>query len=74
MDRGAWWATAHRVAKSQTQLSTQHSMYHIHLPMNTKVASMSYFVSLFSYFIWEDTFSYSISIRNERLISLKGSK
>ena len=20
MDRGAWWATAHRVAKSQTQL------------------------------------------------------
>ena len=21
MDRGAWWATAHRVAKSQTQLS-----------------------------------------------------
>ena len=22
MDRGAWWAIAHRVAKSQTQLST----------------------------------------------------
>ena len=22
MDRGAWWATVHRVAKSQTQLST----------------------------------------------------
>ena len=22
MDRGAWWATAHRVAKSWTQLST----------------------------------------------------
>ena len=21
MDRGAWWATVHRVAKSQTQLS-----------------------------------------------------
>ena len=23
MDRGAWWATVHRVAKSQTQLSDQ---------------------------------------------------
>ena len=23
MDRGAWWATAHGVAESQTQLSTQ---------------------------------------------------
>ena len=22
MDRGAWWATAHGVAKSQTQMST----------------------------------------------------
>ena len=26
MHRGAWWATAHRVAKSQTRLN-QHSMY-----------------------------------------------
>ena len=30
MDRGAWWATAHRVAKSQTGLkqlsTTQHSL------------------------------------------------
>ena len=25
MDRGAWWATVHRVAKSQTQLSAQHT-------------------------------------------------
>ena len=24
MDRGAWWATAHGVAKSQTQLSNFH--------------------------------------------------
>ena len=23
MDRGAWWATIHRVAKSQTQLSDE---------------------------------------------------
>ena len=23
MDRGAWWATVHRVAKSRTRLSTQ---------------------------------------------------
>ena len=25
MDRGAWWATAHGVAKSQTLLSTEHT-------------------------------------------------
>ena len=24
MDRGAWWATAHRVAKNQTQLNNLH--------------------------------------------------
>ena len=24
MDRGAWWATVHGVAKSQTQLSSHH--------------------------------------------------
>ena len=28
MDRGAWWATVHRVAKSQTHLSDQHSWKH----------------------------------------------
>ena len=26
MDRRAWWATVHRVAKSRTQLSTAHAM------------------------------------------------
>ena len=33
MDRGAWWATVHRVAKSQTQLkllSTQNTTEHIY--------------------------------------------
>ena len=25
MDRGGWWATVHEVAKSRTQLSTQHT-------------------------------------------------
>ena len=31
MDRGAWWATAHEVTKSQTQLSylAQHSTLYI---------------------------------------------
>ena len=29
MDRGAWWASIHGVAKSRTQLSNQHT--HIHL-------------------------------------------
>ena len=33
MDRGAWWATVHRVSKSQTRLkrlSTQNTTEHIH--------------------------------------------
>ena len=29
MNRGAWWATAHGVAKSQTQLSTAPSPLHV---------------------------------------------
>ena len=28
MDRGAWWATVHKVAKSQTRLSTHALIYH----------------------------------------------
>ena len=28
MDRGAWWATVHKVAKSQTRLSDRH--FHVH--------------------------------------------
>ena len=32
MDRGAWWATGHRIVKSQTQLSTaQHTINLINL-------------------------------------------
>ena len=32
MDRGAWWATVHRVAKSRTQLSDfTHSLYTVPL-------------------------------------------
>ena len=27
MDRGAWWATVHRVAESRTRLSDQHNTY-----------------------------------------------
>ena len=30
MDRGAWWATVHGVAKSQTQLSDFHTHTHTH--------------------------------------------
>ena len=29
MDRGAWWATVHGIAKSQTQLSNSHTQTHI---------------------------------------------
>ena len=30
MDRGAWWATVHGVAKSQTQLSAFTFTFHVH--------------------------------------------
>ena len=30
MERGVWWSTVHRVAKSQTQLSTESLHYLIH--------------------------------------------
>ena len=30
MDRGAWWAIVHAVAKSQTRLSDFHTLTHIH--------------------------------------------
>ena len=39
MDRGAWWATVHRVTKSWTQLSDQHSWkqprvsHHVDFPL-----------------------------------------
>ena len=32
MGRGVWWATAHRVAKSQTQLKRLNTHTHIHPP------------------------------------------
>ena len=28
VDRGAWWATVHGVAKSQTQVSAEHVYFH----------------------------------------------
>ena len=30
VDRGAWWATVHRVAKNQIQLVTEHTHTHAH--------------------------------------------
>ena len=38
MDRGAWWATVHEVAKSQTQL---HNQAHTHM-QDTKVGIAEY--------------------------------
>ena len=38
MDRGAWWAMAHGVTKSQTQLSTcAHTHTHTHTHVHTRV-------------------------------------
>ena len=45
MDRGAWWATVHGVAKSQTRLSKQHTHTHTHIPLESKRARLSTQVS-----------------------------
>ena len=38
MDRGAWWATVHWVAKSQTQLTKNtHNMKNIFIEPETKI-------------------------------------
>ena len=34
MDRGAWWATVHRVAKSRTRLSDCTALYELHGEIN----------------------------------------
>ena len=46
MDRGAWWATVHRVAKSQTWLKW--------LSMHTHTVSWRTFPILSEYFLWAD--------------------
>ena len=33
MDRGAWWATVHGVAKSKTRLSNLHYYYYYYYPV-----------------------------------------
>ena len=38
MDRGAWWAVVHGVAKSQTPLSNTHTHTHTHTNDVSKVA------------------------------------
>ena len=43
MDRGAWWATAHGVAKSQTQLS-------IHTPHTSNITYIKCFEQCLTYF------------------------
>ena len=41
MNRGAWWATVHGVAKGQTQLSTRHKVYvYISLRQQRNVCSV----------------------------------
>ena len=40
MDRGACWATVHRVTKSQTQLKPL--THHTHTGMNTQTAKFKY--------------------------------
>ena len=42
MDRGAWWATVHGVAKSQTRLSIQHSLIPEATPLTTNATICVY--------------------------------
>ena len=53
MDRGAWWATVHRVAKSQTWLKQLHTHTHIHVINRRKFRGhplfMSYLIYIVSY-------------------------
>ena len=47
MDRGAWWATVHGVAKSQTLLSTHtHTHTHTHTRVSEKTVSVDYGFSI----------------------------
>ena len=41
MDRGAWWATVHRVAKSQTQLTTHSVLPYIFLTVLLAISKRS---------------------------------
>ena len=41
MDRGAWWATVHVVAKSPTRLSYKHSLTHLSQGLTTAAALLS---------------------------------
>ena len=34
MDRGAWWATIHGIAASETTEATEHASIHIHITIN----------------------------------------
>ena len=42
MDRGAWQATVHRVAKSQTQLSDSYTHTHTHTHTHTQNFTMTF--------------------------------
>ena len=45
MDRGAWWATVHRVTKSWTQLKqlSTHLQTQVMFPQNVELISMSFY-------------------------------
>ena len=49
MDKGAWWATVHGVAKSQTGLSTHtHTHTHTHRLISTVLYSRQYYYPNFA--------------------------
>ena len=47
MDRGAWWATVHRVAKSQTRLKRLSTHMQLFISYNTDITSHFHFSHLY---------------------------
>ena len=66
MERGAWWATAHEIAKSQTRLSNTHTRTHSHSHTH------SYQVQTSGNRLWllKDNHNIPLSLRKDEIINI----
>ena len=55
MDRGAWWAVAHGVPKSRTQLSDSHTHTHTHTHTKDRCEFLLQFPNFDSNYLVEDS-------------------
>ena len=65
MDRGAWWATVHRVAKSQTQLKWQHTctnvwLHILQITIYSYMEGSPFFFLLYQWFQTIPSYGYAI--------------